>query len=156
MSLTQDCPSPLIDSTTLQQHWYTQYQPLVSLSQQRTARESSETHHSTQWHEYALPRLPEIYQKPPKQGHLFTEDTLDGPHYRLRFNSSYFAKYPLVTSMEFVAILINTTVPSQHSSFFMTQLRIPGMLQCFPCSLVISKKCATINQSDHRGENLSE
>ena len=26
---------------------------------------------------YILPRLPEIYQKPPKQGHLLTQDTLD-------------------------------------------------------------------------------
>jgi len=26
---------------------------------------------------YLLPRLLEIYQKPPKRGHLFTQDTLD-------------------------------------------------------------------------------
>ena len=46
---------------TLQQHWYAQYQPLVSLSHQHTARESSGTClRSAQQCEYALPRLPEI------------------------------------------------------------------------------------------------
>ena len=33
---------------------------------------------SAQRHEYVLPHLPEIYRKPPKSGHLFTPDTLDG------------------------------------------------------------------------------
>ena len=32
---------------------------------------------NTQLHKYTLPLL-EIYQKPPKQGHVFTSDTLDG------------------------------------------------------------------------------
>ena len=33
---------------------------------------------SVQRHDYALPRLLETHRKPPKSGHFFTQDTLEG------------------------------------------------------------------------------
>ena len=66
--LTQDCPAPLIDSptghyTNTGTHSSSLWLSFLAIVQQG----SSETRiHSAQWHEYALPHLPEIYQKPPK------------------------------------------------------------------------------------------
>ena len=52
---------------------------LAFLAHVQQARKSSGTRfHSSQQHKYALPCLPEIFWKPPKQQHLFTQDTLDG------------------------------------------------------------------------------
>ena len=63
--LTQDCPAPLIDSPTgltLVHNSSSLCLSFLAIVQQG----SSETRiHSAQWHEYALPHLPEIYQKPP-------------------------------------------------------------------------------------------
>jgi len=64
-----------------QWHWFAYFWRLVSLSRKRTARESSRTClRSTQQHGYALPRLLEIYRKPPKYGHLYNRDTQQWSH----------------------------------------------------------------------------
>ena len=75
--LTQDCPPSLVKSIT--GHYNSTGTHNTSLSCQHTARESSRTHlQSAQGHKCALPRLLEICQKPPKEGHLFTQDSLGG------------------------------------------------------------------------------
>ena len=67
--LAQDCPAPLVDSTN---EYYTNtgmhssslWLSFLAIVQQGRALERRLR--SAQRHEYALPRLPEIYRKPPK------------------------------------------------------------------------------------------
>ena len=70
MPFMHDCLAPLVDSTT---GLYTSTGThSTGLSHQHTIRESSRTQlHSGQQHEYTLSRLPEIYRKPLKYGHLY-------------------------------------------------------------------------------------
>ena len=77
--LSKSCPLLLIDSTTI---------ALVCTalasgqpSHKHTAKESSRAHlHSAQQHEYALPRLLEMYRKPPKYRRLYNPDTQQWSH----------------------------------------------------------------------------
>ena len=80
-SLTQDCPASLIDSqtghyTNTGTHSSSIWLSFLAIVQQGRALE--QRLRSAQRHEYALSRLPEIYWKPPKLGHLFIQDTSDG------------------------------------------------------------------------------
>ena len=69
MPLAQDCPAPLVDSptghyTNTGSHSSSLWLSFLAIVQQRRALERRLC--SAQRHKYALPRLPEIYKKPPK------------------------------------------------------------------------------------------
>ena len=100
MCLSQNCLAPLIDLTTGHYNSTGTYSTSLWLAflaseQQGGGGGSGMRLCSAQQHEYALPHLPEIYQKPPIYGHIL--DTQRGPHgVRIRGVPLYICIYTIV------------------------------------------------------------
>lgn len=114
MPLVQDCPAPIIDSPTGHYNNTVTYSSslwlifLASIQQGRALERVCKVLNNTST--YTLPCLLKIYQKPPKQGHLFTQNILDGT------NGVRITEVPLYRGLQDAPInVVYTSVP--HAVF---------------------------------------